>query len=102
MARSLAIVTGGAGFIGSEVVRQLIGSRRQATILDRLTPREREVLGLMAEGHSNSGLAQHLSITERAVEKHVSAGIGSIRRAWIDGDQAADRLQPAIHSAGSR
>lgn len=55
------------------MVRQLIGSRRQSTVLDRLTPREREVLEQMAEGHSNSALAQHLSITERAVEKHVSA-----------------------------
>lgn len=56
-----------------EVVRQLIGGQRKATALDRLTPREREVLALMAEGHSNSALAQWLTITERAVEKHVSA-----------------------------
>jgi DNA-binding NarL/FixJ family response regulator len=54
-------------------LRQLIGSRRRGAVLDRLTPREREVLELMAEGHSNSPLAQHLSIMERAVEKHVSA-----------------------------
>jgi DNA-binding NarL/FixJ family response regulator len=40
--------------------------------MDRLTAREREVLELMAEGHSNSALAQHLSITERAIEKHLS------------------------------
>jgi DNA-binding NarL/FixJ family response regulator len=66
-------VAGGGTALDPEVVRQLIGSRRQATVLDRLTPREREVLELMAEGHSNSALAQHLSITERAVEKHVSA-----------------------------
>ena len=46
-----------------EVVRQLIGSRRQSTVMDRLTPRKREVLELMAEGHSNSALAQHLSVT---------------------------------------
>lgn len=56
-----------------EVVRQLMGARRTTDALDRLTPREREVLALMAEGHSNIALAQHLSITERAVEKHVSA-----------------------------
>ena len=41
--------------------------------LDRLTAREREVLALMAEGDSNRALAQHLTITERAVEKHVWA-----------------------------
>ena len=61
-----------SGALDPEVVRQLIGSRRHASLLDRLTPRERQVLELMAEGHSNSALAQHLSITERAVEKHVS------------------------------
>lgn len=65
-------VTSGGTALDPEVVRQLIGARRQS-VLDRLTPREREVLELMAEGHSNSALAQHLSITERAVEKHVSA-----------------------------
>jgi DNA-binding NarL/FixJ family response regulator len=64
-------VAAGGTALDPEVVRQLLGSRR--TALDRLTPREREVLALMAEGHSNSALAQHLSITERAVEKHVSA-----------------------------
>jgi DNA-binding NarL/FixJ family response regulator len=66
-------VAAGGTALDPEVVRQLIGSRRQATVLDRLTPREREVLELMAEGHSNSALAQLLSVTERAVEKHVSA-----------------------------
>ncbi|MDT5289576.1 MAG: hypothetical protein QOF88_4465, partial [Mycobacterium sp.] len=66
-------VAAGGTALDPEVVRQLNGSRRQSTVLDRLTPREREVLELMAEGHSNSALAQHLSITERAVEKHVSA-----------------------------
>jgi DNA-binding NarL/FixJ family response regulator len=66
-------VASGGTALDPEVVRQLIGSRRKSSVLDRLTPREREVLELMAEGHSNSGLAQYLSITERAVEKHVSA-----------------------------
>jgi DNA-binding NarL/FixJ family response regulator len=66
-------VAAGGTALDPEVVRQLIGSRRAGAALDRLTPREREVLALMAEGHSNSALAQHLSITERAVEKHVSA-----------------------------
>jgi DNA-binding NarL/FixJ family response regulator len=65
-------VASGGTALDPEVVRQLIGSRRHASLLDRLTPRERQVLELMAEGHSNSALAQHLSITERAVEKHAS------------------------------
>jgi DNA-binding NarL/FixJ family response regulator len=66
-------VASGGTALDPEVVRQLIGNRRQSSVLDRLTPREREVLELMAEGHSNSALAHQLSITERAIEKHVSA-----------------------------
>jgi DNA-binding NarL/FixJ family response regulator len=66
-------VASGGTALDPEVVRQLIGNRGQFSVLDRLTPREREVLELMAEGHSNSALAQQLSITERAIEKHVSA-----------------------------
>lgn len=69
---ALRRVAAGGTALDPEVVRQLIGGGR-ATTLDRLTPREREVLALMAEGHSNSALAQQLTITERAVEKHVSA-----------------------------
>lgn len=49
------------------------GCRRGADSLDRLTPREHEVLALMAKGHSNSALAEHLSISERAVEKHIGS-----------------------------
>lgn len=71
-------VAEGGTALDPEVVRQLIGNRRTSSTLDRLTPREREVLGLMAEGHSNTALAQHLSITERAVEKHVSAIFGKL------------------------
>ena len=66
-------VADGGTALDPEVVRQLMGARRTTDALNRLTAREREVLALMAEGHSNSALAQHLSITERAVEKHVSA-----------------------------
>ena len=69
---ALRRVAAGGTALDPEVVRQMIGGRR-ASALDRLTPREREVLALMAEGHSNIALAQQLSITERAVEKHVSA-----------------------------
>jgi DNA-binding NarL/FixJ family response regulator len=71
-------VAAGGTALDPEVVRQLMGSRRAGAALDRLTSREREVLALMAEGHSNSALAQHLSITERAVEKHVSAIFGKL------------------------
>ncbi|WP_036434918.1 response regulator transcription factor [Mycobacterium sp. URHB0044] len=66
-------VAAGGTALDPEVVRQLMGSQRGANTLDRLTPREREVLALMAAGHSNSALASQLSVTERAVEKHVSS-----------------------------
>ena len=69
---ALRRVAAGGTALDPEVVRQLMGHRGTST-LDRLTAREREVLALMAEGHSNSALTHLLSITERAVEKHVSA-----------------------------
>jgi DNA-binding NarL/FixJ family response regulator len=56
-----------------EVVAQLLGRRRGDDPLDRLTPREREVLGLMAEGRSNSSIARELVVTERAIETHVTS-----------------------------
>lgn len=64
-------VAAGGTALDPEVVRQLMGIRSGGDALARLTPREREVLALMAEGHSNSSLAEHLSISERAVEKHI-------------------------------
>ena len=56
-----------------EVVAQLLGRRRSEDPLDRLTPREREVLGQMAQGRSNHAIARELVVTERAVEKHVTS-----------------------------
>ncbi|BBX89904.1 response regulator transcription factor [Mycolicibacterium boenickei] len=66
-------VAAGGTALDPEVVRQLMGTRSGGDALARLTPREREVLALMAEGHSNSGLAEHLSVSERAVEKHIGS-----------------------------
>jgi DNA-binding NarL/FixJ family response regulator len=51
----------------------MLGRRRADGPLDRLSPREREVLALMAEGKSNQGVADALVVTEAAVEKHVTA-----------------------------
>ena len=50
----------------------MLGRRRDDDPLEQLTPREREVLGLMAEGRSNAAIADELVVTERAVEKHVT------------------------------
>jgi DNA-binding NarL/FixJ family response regulator len=64
-------VAAGGTAIDPEVVSQLLSRRRRADVLDELTPREREVLGLMAEGHTNASIAERLVITGGAVEKHV-------------------------------
>ena len=63
-------VAAGGTVIDPEVISQLIG-RSRATVLDLLTPREAEVLSLMAEGHTNSAIAARLAISDSAVEKHV-------------------------------
>ncbi|HET6214385.1 MAG TPA: response regulator transcription factor [Micromonosporaceae bacterium] len=68
---ALARVAGGGTVLDPEVVAQLLVRRRRDDPLRQLTPREREVLGLMAEGRSNTAVARHLVVTEGAVEKHV-------------------------------
>ena len=65
-------VAGGGSALDPEVVSLLLGRRRREDPLEPLTPREREVLGLMAEGRSNAAIAEALVVTERAVEKHVT------------------------------
>jgi DNA-binding NarL/FixJ family response regulator len=66
-------VAGGGTALDPEVVRQLFARQRADGPLDRLTPRELEVLGLMAEGRSNSAVAEQLVLTVGAVEKHVAS-----------------------------
>ena len=66
-------VAEGGSALDPEVVSQMLGRRRGEDPLEELTPREREVLGLMAEGRSNQAIADALVISERAVEKHVTS-----------------------------
>ena len=66
-------VAEGGSALDPAVVSQLVGRRRQRDPLDELTPREREVLELMAEGRSNAAIGERLFITLRAVEKHVTS-----------------------------
>jgi DNA-binding NarL/FixJ family response regulator len=68
----------GGSALDPEVVAQLLGRRRADDPLDELTAREREVLGLMAEGRSNHAIAEQLVVTERAVEKHVTSIFGKL------------------------
>jgi DNA-binding NarL/FixJ family response regulator len=65
-------VAEGGTALDPEVVAQLFSRRRQDSPLERLTPRELEVLGLMAEGRSNAGIADQLVLTVGAVEKHIA------------------------------
>ncbi len=65
-------VGAGGSVLDPEVVSQMLGRRRRDDPLAELTPREREVLGLMAEGRSNAAIAAELVVTDRAVEKHVT------------------------------
>jgi DNA-binding NarL/FixJ family response regulator len=66
-------VAEGGSALDPEVVSKLLGRRRSEDPLAELTPREREVLGLMAEGRTNQAIADELVISERAVEKHVTS-----------------------------
>jgi DNA-binding NarL/FixJ family response regulator len=66
-------VADGGTALDPDVVAQLFARRRQNDPLERLTPREREVLSLMAEGRSNAGIAESLVLTVGAVEKHIQS-----------------------------
>ena len=70
---SVKRVAEGGSALDPEVVSQLVGRARRDDPLAELTPREREVLALMAEGRSNQAIAEHMVVTERAVEKHVTS-----------------------------
>jgi DNA-binding NarL/FixJ family response regulator len=69
---AVARVASGGSALDPEVVGRMLGRRRADGPLDRLSPRERDVLAAMAEGKSNQGIAQALVVTEAAVEKHVT------------------------------
>jgi DNA-binding NarL/FixJ family response regulator len=71
-------VADGGSALDPEVVSQLVGRARRDDPLEELTPREREVLELMAEGRSNNAIAEKMTVTERAVEKHVTSIFGKL------------------------
>jgi DNA-binding NarL/FixJ family response regulator len=72
-------VANGGTALDPQVVSRLIKRRRSDGPLERLTPREREVLSLMAEGRSNSGIASQLVLTVGAIEKHVASILSKLR-----------------------
>src|SRR5690242_2637704 len=70
---ALERIVAGGYVVDPEIVQELIGQQRRRDPLAELTPREREVLALMAEGRSNSAIARSLWVTGGAVEKHVAS-----------------------------
>ncbi|GGO87086.1 LuxR C-terminal-related transcriptional regulator [Wenjunlia tyrosinilytica] len=79
-------VAAGGTAMDPQVISQLLARNARDEPLGRLTPREREVLELMAEGRSNAAIAQRLVITERAVTKHTSNIFGKLRLPPSDDD----------------
>ena len=78
-------VAEGGSALDPAIVSRLVGRQRRDNPIDTLTPREREVLELMAEGLSNSAISGRLFVTDRAVEKHVTSIFGKLRLT-ADGD----------------
>jgi serine/threonine-protein kinase PknK len=76
----------GGSVVDPALVQELVAARRREDPLADLTPREREVLALMAEGRSNSGIAHRLYITEGAVEKHVRSILMKLRLPTTEDD----------------
>jgi DNA-binding NarL/FixJ family response regulator len=83
---AIARVAAGGTALDPEVVAGLLQATRHAAVLDSLTPRERDVLALMAEGRSNSAIAERHTVSERAVEKHVGNIFGKLGLPPSDSD----------------
>ncbi len=83
---ALVRVAAGGTALDPEVVAQLLGASRRTDGLASLTPREREVLALMAEGRSNGAIAGILVVSDRAVEKHVGSIFSKLGLAPSDAD----------------
>ena len=79
-------VARGGSVVDPGIVQELVAARRRDDPLDELTPREREVLALMAEGRSNAGIARRLVVTEGTVEKHVHSILAKLPLPDTDDD----------------
>ena len=76
--QSLERIVNGGSVVDPALVQELVAARRVDDPLEEITPREREVLSLMAEGRSNAGIARELWVTEGTVEKHVRSILGKL------------------------
>ena len=79
-------VARGGTAMDPQIVSQLVGNRRKDDPVDELSPREREVLGLMAEGRSNAGICAKLFLSPKTVETHVNAIFTKLRLAQAPDD----------------
>jgi len=83
---TLERIVNGGSVVDPALVQELVAARRVDDPLDVLSPREREVLALMAEGRSNAGIAHQLWITEGTVEKHVHSILTKLRLSEAEDD----------------
>jgi DNA-binding NarL/FixJ family response regulator len=109
---SLDRIKKGGSVIDPALVQELVSARRRNDPLAMLSPREVEVLGLMAEGRSNGGIARQLWVTEGTVEKHVRSILAKLDLAethddhrrvvadMYDGEQATGQDQLPAHPCG--
>ena len=93
------VVRGGSA-VDPELVQELVAARRAEDPLDVLSPREREVLALMAEGRSNAGISRQLWVTEGTVEKHVRSILMKLR--LPESDDAHRRVLAVLAFLDSR
>jgi DNA-binding NarL/FixJ family response regulator len=85
-AETLERIVKGATVVDPALVQELVAARRVNDPLEEISPREREVLALMAEGRSNAGIARKLWVTEGTVEKHVHSILMKLRLSETDDD----------------
>jgi DNA-binding NarL/FixJ family response regulator len=86
LVEALERILAGGSVVDPGLVQELVSARSKEDPLEDLTPREREVLTLMAEGRSNAGIARSIWVTEGTVEKHVHSILGKLRLPGTEDD----------------
>jgi DNA-binding NarL/FixJ family response regulator len=96
LASALETVAGGGSMVDAKIVDMLVAAKTQAerSPLAELTQREREVLAQIAQGKSNSAIAESLVLTKRAVEKHINSIFSKLNLS--DAEQASKRVKAAL------
>ena len=97
LSRALHAVADGGSVVDPLVVERLVEAsrRREDARLDTLTPRELEILALIAEGRSNTAIAEHLVVTKRAVERHINSIFAKLNLREAD-DDVSRRVKAAL------